>query len=60
MQGIGPEEQKTKTIKEWILPTSVAEVCSFLGLAGYYAWFIPHYAHIAAPLTDLLSKEQSF
>lgn len=42
------------------MSTNVAEVRSFLGLARYYARFIPQYAHLATPLSDLLGKEQTF
>lgn len=34
--GISMDLQKTKAIVEWKKPTSVTEIHSFLGLAGYY------------------------
>ncbi len=34
------------------------QVKSFLGLVGYYRDYIPHFASIAVPLTDLLRKGQ--
>ena len=37
-------------------PNSKKEIQSFLGLTGYYRQFIPQYATIAAPLTDLIKK----
>ena len=39
-------------------PTTKKKVCSFLGFAGFYRKFIPNFAHIAAPLTDLTRKSQ--
>ena len=41
-------------------PTSVHEVRSFLGLAGYYRCFIPNFSKIAKPMTRLLQKDEKF
>ena len=42
------------------MPTSILEIRSFLGLAGYYRRFIPQFAKIAAPLTNLTRKNTPF
>ncbi|XP_061337713.1 uncharacterized protein LOC133284661 [Gastrolobium bilobum] len=55
--GVAPNPSKFKAILEWPIPTSATQVRAFLGLSGYYCRFIRHYASIAAPLTDLLTKE---
>jgi len=35
-------------------------VQSFLGLTGYFRRFIPGYAHVARPLSDLLKQDVVF
>ena len=39
-------------------PSTKKQVRSFMGLAGYYKDFIPNFAAIAAPLSDLTRKGQ--
>lgn len=56
-QGLSVDPAKIAAIQQWPEPKTVKEVCSFLGLAGYYRRFIYHYASIAGPLTDLLRKD---
>jgi len=34
------------------------QVCSFLGLIGYYHCFLPSYTSVVAPLTNLTRKHE--
>jgi hypothetical protein len=41
-------------------PTTVSEIRSFLGLAGYYRRFIKDFSKVAKPMTKLLEKNKAF
>ncbi|XP_015943864.2 protein argonaute 7 [Arachis duranensis] len=45
---------------EWERSTTIMEVRSFLGLAGYYRRFIKGFSRIALPMTKLTRKEVPF
>jgi hypothetical protein len=47
---------KIKEIVAWSIPTTVMEILSFLGLAGYYRRFIEGFSKIAKTMTSLLEK----
>lgn len=51
---------KTRAVKNFPVPCNVKNVQSFLGLTGYFWKFIPKYAEIAKPLSDLLRKTEEF
>jgi hypothetical protein len=51
---------KVMNILNWMPPTSVAEIRSFLGLAGYYRRFIKDFSKIAKPMMKLLEKNKTF
>jgi hypothetical protein len=38
----------------------VHQVRSFLGLAGYYRWFIPDFSELVKPITSLLKNDTKF
>jgi hypothetical protein len=42
------------------VPTSVGDIQSFLGLAGYYRRFIKGFSKIMKPMTKLLEKDKKF
>ena len=58
--GIYVDPQKVEAVANWGQPTTVTEVRSFLGLAGYYRRFIEGFSKIAGPLHCLTRKEVKF
>nr|CAB3502749.1 unnamed protein product [Digitaria exilis] len=58
--GISVDPTKVQQVMDWKPRTSVHEIRSFLGLAGYYRRFIPDFSRVAKPMTELLKKGQKF
>ncbi|GKA12446.1 putative reverse transcriptase domain-containing protein [Tanacetum coccineum] len=59
-EGITMDPTKVEAITKWPRPTSVTEVRSFLGLAGYYRRFVDGFSRLALPLTKLMRKGEKF
>nr|XP_009771985.1 PREDICTED: uncharacterized protein LOC104222450 [Nicotiana sylvestris] len=59
-EGVQVDFQKIEAVKNWPRPTSVSDIRSFLGLAGYYMRFIEGFSSISSPLTRLTQKKVKF
>lgn len=58
--GIRPSDEKTKAIRDFPQPKTPKQIQSFLGLTGFFRKFIPRYAQIARPISDLLRDGTKF
>jgi hypothetical protein len=56
LEGIMVDPVMVQDALDWKPPTSVTQVCNFLGLAGYYRRFIPNFSKILKPITQLQKK----
>ena len=59
-RGLEVDKAKIDVIRSLPYPTSVKDIRSFLGHAGFYRRFIKDFSKIAQPLCLLLQKEASF
>lgn len=53
-KGIEMNPNKVKMVLEWQAPRTRKHLQSFLSFANFYRQFIPSFAQVALPLTDLL------
>jgi hypothetical protein len=58
--GVSVDLGKVRDVLNWMPPTNVSEIQSFLGLAGYNRRFIKDFSKIAKPMTKLLEKNKAF
>ena len=60
-EGVGPDPDKLTALREWLEhpPTSVKELQTFLGFAGYYRSFVEGFTAIAAPLHHLIGQPKT-
>ena len=59
-KGIKPLPEKLDSVKKMPAPTTPKEIKQFLGLVGYYRKFIPRFADIARPMTNLMRQDTPF
>ena len=59
-EGLLPDPSLLAAIREINPPKNATEVRSFLGLAGYYRWYVKTFATIAGPLHALTQKDAVF
>jgi hypothetical protein len=59
-EGISMDPAKVEAIMECPVPTDVMEVHSFMGLVGYYRWFVKGFSKIENPIMKLQKKKNKF
>ncbi|KAA0046150.1 pol protein [Cucumis melo var. makuwa] len=59
-EGVSVDPAKIEAVTNWPRPSTVSEIRSFLGLAGYYRRFVEDFLRIANPLTQLTRKGTPF
>ena len=50
------DPSKIETVKNWVRPTNVSKIRSFVGLASYYRRFVKGFSFIASQLMNLTKQ----
>ena len=58
--GVRPDPEKVKVIKQMLPPENVRDVRGFLGMMSYYRRFCPNFSEIGSPLIKLTKKFAKF
>ena len=59
-EGIKPDPNKVKAIKDWPIPLNVKELQSFLGSVNYLSHFVPELSSLTTPLQPLVKTNTDF
>ena len=52
-RGVHVDLAKIQVIRDWLAPTTLTELRSFLGLANFYRRFVLGFSHITWPLSQV-------
>lgn len=58
--GVSMCPERVEAIRNWVAPTNVSELRSFLGFCNFYRGFIKDYSPITTPLTSLFKKDTAW
>ena len=58
--GARPDNTKIQLVQDWPTPRNVHHIKAFLGLANFYRRFVPKFASVARPMTDLTKLHEPF
>ena len=59
-KGLEVDPDKVEALRNWVRPTTVTGVKSFLGFTGFYRQFVPEYSRVAKPIIALQSPAKPF
>ncbi len=59
-QGLQVEPKKVAIMQDWQVPTEVAQLRAFLGLAHYFRKFVARWVALVAPLQHSTRKDKAF
>ena len=51
------ESEKTKVVKEWLIPKKLKDIRVFIGFTNFYKTLIEGYGKIITPLINLTKKD---